>query len=150
MSPVKVRRSFADVATPPTADLTKPVLRLSLRVAGAIAWLLYAATYALSFALADMPVSMAIRAGIANALPDGLLAIAVVRLTLSRDRASLHLFTAVLLIVTAAAMKVGLLWFDMTIVQGVTFRLSKGIVAWHVFLSGLICVAVGAACTATV
>ena len=55
-----------------------------LAIAGVAAWLAYAGIYALSFGLSGMSAAVAVRAGVANALPDGLLAIALVAMMADR------------------------------------------------------------------
>ena len=152
MCPVRERRSFADAA-PAAAGATPPARSGPggpLSLAATAAWLLYAGIYALSFGLSGAPLAMAIRAGIANAIPDGLLAIAVVAASRRIDRRRLgprrllqfHLPLAAALVTAAAAGKTLLLWVDVVILHHQAFQLSAGVVAWQVFLSTLIYTAV--------
>jgi hypothetical protein len=131
------------------ARVTRP-----LPIAAVAAWLLYAGIYALTFRLAGSPVGVAIRAGFANAIPDGLLALTCVVLSRRLDGAAgftpsralrTHLLSAAFLVPAAAAGKLFLLWFDVVLIHRERFMLAPSIVAWHVFLSALIYLAVGAA-----
>ena len=134
MFQVRVRRRFADAA------------------AFAI-WVVYASIYALSFALGGAPsIAIAIRSALANAIPDGLLGLAVHRAsrTIDRDPAAAaqlvrrHVPRAVALVALAVAGKVLLFWLDDILVARVPFQISPGILTWWVFLSALIYVTVAA------
>ena len=134
MSPVRVRRRFADAA------------------AFAV-WVVYASIYALSFALGGAPsIAVAIRAALANAIPDGLLALAVHRTSRAIDRGqaaaphlvSRHVPRAIALIGLAAAGKSFLVWLDYVLIARIPYAFSPGILAWHIFLSALIYVTVAA------
>lgn len=136
---------MAAATMPPSAASS----RIPLVIAGAAAWVLYAGAYALTFSLGGSPVSLAIRAGIANGLPDGLLAIAAVaiarRTAASRVSAPLSPYVIGLVMVAAAAGgKLFLLWLDMA-AHGQRFGVAPSVVAWQVLTSGLVYVAVAAA-----
>jgi hypothetical protein len=124
------------------------------RVAAFAAWLLYAGIYALTFRLAGSPIGVAIRAGFANAIPDGLLALTCVALSRRLDRESgfssaralrLHALWGGFLVVAAAAGKLFLIWLDFVVIHGERYVPPPSIIAWHVFLSALIYLAVAAA-----
>jgi sensor histidine kinase YesM len=148
MSPDRERRPSVD--GPAAAGPNAAGVGVSLTLAAAAGWLVYAGIYALTFALAGSPIAFAIRAGLANAIPDGLLALATLATPRKLDRGrsaarrlwGLHLSRAVVLVGCAAAGKTLLLWFDVVIVHGGAFRFSASIVAWQVFLSVLIYIAV--------
>jgi hypothetical protein len=120
-------------------------------VAAAAAWLLYAGIYAITFRLGGSSPGMAIRAGLANALPDGLLALAALRISRAVDRGHpagapfvrRHLLIGAPLIVLAAAGKMLLLWADIALHGGV-FQINPGLASWQIFLSALIYVTVAA------
>ena len=123
----------------------------ALRIAAAAAWLVYAGIYALTFGLSGMPIGLAVRGGLANAIPDGLLAVAVVVAArrIERDRSTsarsvrIQAIRAGVLVPIAGASKMLLIWLD-TLLHRQTFIFSPGVVTWHVFLSGLIYIVVAA------
>jgi Histidine kinase len=123
----------------------------SVDVATLAIWVVYATTYVVSFAFTGSPMPVAIRAALANALPDGFLALAALRGSRRIDtgdpaaprlihRYALH---GVVLVSLAAPVKSVLIWIDMVLVEGLPYQLT-GIVAWHFFLSALIYVTVSA------
>ena len=138
-----------------------PTVRLRIGRTVAIAafsgWLLYAAFYAVLFALSGSTPAMALRGALANAIPDGLLALAAFTLSRRLDGVAsaargvlrVHAPRAVLLVGLAGACKVLLLWLEATVVRGdASFHLPAGIVAWQVFISALLYVAVAASTNA--
>jgi hypothetical protein len=149
MCPDTERRSFGDANVPVSAAsrVSQP-----LTIAAAAAWLLYAGIYALTFGLSGMPIGVAVRGGLANAIPDGVLAYAAFQVSRrmnlggssSRPPLRLHALRAVALVPAAGAAKSLLIWLD-TLLHGQRFMFSPGLVTWHVFLSALIYIAVAAA-----
>jgi signal transduction histidine kinase len=124
-----------------------------LPVAAIAAWLLYGGIYALTFRLGGSTIGLALRAGLANAVPDGLLALACFALCCRLDgrvgftpasALRLHALWAGVLVAAAAGGKVLLLWLDF-VAHGQRFMLAPSVVAWQVFLSALIYLAVAAA-----
>jgi hypothetical protein len=155
MCPDKERRSFANArgvaVGKDDADVDRSMTGRPLAIAAAAVWLLYAGIYALSFGLSGSSIGVAVRGGLANAIPDGLLAFAVVAVSRRMDwgRAAsgrfvrLHSLRAAALVPAAAACKTLLIWVD-TVAHHRTFMFSPGVVTWQLFLSGLIYVAVAA------
>jgi hypothetical protein len=149
MSPDRERRPSVDRA-PAAAGGEGPGIGGFLTLAAAAAWLVYAGIYALTFALSGMPIAVAIRAGLANAIPDGLLAVATFAMSRRIDRGRgasrqllrLHVPRAIVLVGSAAAGKTALIWFDVAIVHRMAFQFTPGLGAWQVFLSALIYIAV--------
>jgi len=134
MSPDKARRRFAEV------------------VAVAV-WAVYAGIYALAFALAPgASISMAIRGALANAIPDGLLALAALRTSRALDRrdpsgahlVQSHILRGAALVALAVGTKILFFWLDSVFVARVAFGVSLGILAWQFFLSALVYVTVAA------
>ncbi len=122
-------------------------------------WLIYAAVYASVFVLSGYPAGSALRGAIANALPDGLLALVVIatarRLAWPGTGAqrffAVHAFLAPGLSLAAASLKYALLWVDVSLFgTGSEFRFNWGIAAWHLFLSLLVYVATAGAAHAQV
>jgi sensor histidine kinase YesM len=121
-----------------------------LALAAVAAWLVYAAVYALVFALAGSPIRFAVAGALANALPDALVACAAIVTSgrADRRRAStasivrLHASVAVVVMILAAGGKALLLWFDIVVLNGQPYQIVSSIVAWHLFLSGVVYVAV--------
>jgi hypothetical protein len=120
----------------------------------AAAWLIYVAIFAGVFSLSGFPASIALRGAVANALPDGLLALVVIaaarRLPWPEGKrgrfALLHAALAAGLALLATAAKTALLWLDSAIVgRGEPFRLSPAVLAWQVFISLLVYGAVAGA-----
>ena len=147
ISPDREARPFADVARPPR--LGPPVA-----IAAISAWILVIAFYALVFALAGAPIPTAIRGALANAIPDGILALVVfgAARTLDVPQAGAgrllraHAVRALLLVGLALAAKTLLLWLDVTLFRGSEpFRLVPSIIAWQIFVSALIYTASAAA-----
>jgi sensor histidine kinase YesM len=135
MSQGRVRRRFADAT------------------AFAV-WIVYASIYAITFALSPgaPSIAVAMRAALANAIPDGLLALAAHATSRAIDRGQpaaahrvrRHVPGAVALIGLAVAGKVLLFWLDYTLIARIPFQISFGILAWQIFLSALIYVTVAA------
>ena len=133
MSPGRERQRFADVA------------------AFAI-WIVYASVYAITFALSGASIPMAIRGALANAVPDGLLAVAALRGSRRFDRGDpaaprllrRYIVRGVVLVLLTAPAKSILVWIDTVIVASAQYQFSPGIIAWHFFLSALIYVTVSA------
>ena len=120
-------------------------------VAGLAAWVVYAGAYALTFSLGGMPSRVAVRAGLANGIPDGLLALAalaIARRMVGTEGAVPHPLSqaaiGAAMVALAAGGKILLLWLDVTS-HGQRFELASSIVAWQVLTSGLVYVAVAAA-----
>jgi hypothetical protein len=152
MCPDRERRPSGDGVTAAAgeANTTRAAIGASLTLAAVAGWLSYAGIYALTFGLSGAPVAMAIRAGFANAIPDGLLALAAFARSRRIDRRlaapaailGCHAPLAIGLIGAAAAAKTLLLWIDVVILHRQAFQISPGVVAWQVFLSALIYVVV--------
>ena len=152
MCPDRERRPSADgvIVAAGTGDATRFSIGASLKLAAAAAWLCYAGIYALTFRLSGASLGMAVRAGFANAIPDGLLALAAFATAqrIDRGRASpsdllrRHALLAVVLVGAAAAGKTLLLWVDVAILHRQAFDFSASVVAWQIFLSALIYVLV--------
>lgn len=126
-------------------------------IAAAGAWLIYAAIYAGVFLAAGYPAGKSIRGAIANALPDGLMGLAVIAITRRMawpgeglgPFSFAHAALAPVFAGLAAILKTGLLWVDVALMrEGEEFRLAGGIVAWQVFTSLLVYVAVAGAASA--
>jgi hypothetical protein len=124
----------------------------SAEVAAAAIWIVYASIYALSFALSGLPIAMAVRSALANAAPDGILALAALRWSRTIDRGDhaaprrlqRYVLRGLVLVILAAGAKRLLIWIDMVVILGIPFQLSPGVTAWHVFLSALIYLTVSA------
>jgi two-component system LytT family sensor kinase len=149
MCPDREPRSFAEVrVTAATMPPRAVPSRVPLLIAGGAAWVLYAGAYALTFGLGGAPISVAIRAGLANGIPDGLLAIAAAaiarRTAASRASAPTPYAIGVAMVAAAAGAKVSLIWLDMA-AHGQRFAVASSVVAWQVLTSGLVYVAVAAA-----
>ncbi|MGE5834486.1 MAG: sensor histidine kinase [Acidobacteriota bacterium] len=116
-------------------------------------WIAYASSYAITFALTGLPIWTAVRAALANSIPDALLAIAAIRISLAIDRAhsaapglvARHAPGAIPLVALAAASKGLLIWIDYVIVARTPYQFSPALVFWHTFLSALVYVTVAAA-----
>jgi two-component system LytT family sensor kinase len=116
-------------------------------------WVAYASSYAITFALSGMQISVAIRGALANSIPDALLAIAALRTSRAIDRGhpaphelvARHAPKAIVLIGLAAASKGLLLWFDYVIVARIPYQFNPALAFWHTFLSALVYVTVAAA-----
>ena len=116
-------------------------------------WIAYTSSYAITFALTGLPVWTAIRAALANSIPDAMLAIAAFRVSRAIDRGhraahglvARHAPWAALLIGVTVLIKNLLLWFDYVIVAGTRFQLNPAVIFWHTFLSALVYVTVAAA-----
>lgn len=121
-------------------------------VAALAIWVVYASTYAITFALAGSPIPFAIRGALANAAPDGILALAALRGSRRIDRGDpaaprllqRYLVRGVVLVLLTAPVKSVLVWIDTVIVATTQYQFSPGIIAWHFFLSALIYVTVSA------
>src|SRR5262245_57669845 len=123
------------------------------KVAAVAVWVVYASIYAILFALSGEPITIpvAIRSALANAIPDGLLAVAALRTSQAIDRTrpavsqlfQRHAPWAVVLIVLAGASKTLLFWID-SVVMGGRFQFNPAIVPWHIFLSALTYLSVAA------
>src|SRR5262245_39983225 len=121
---------------------TEPSAR-PLKAAALAGWLAYVAIYAVLFELQGAGLSIAIRAALANGLPDGLLAIAVVGLARRDPRRQATV--GPLLLALAGAGKWGLFWIEARLVRGEpSFDMPAGILGWQVFLSVLVYVIVAA------
>lgn len=124
----------------------------SAEVAAAAIWIVYASIYALTFGLSGSSIAMAIRGALANAIPDGLLALATLRTSRTIDpggpaEPSLlrrYALRGALLITLAGAAKALLLWIDVVVVMGEPYQVGPGVTAWQFFLSGLIYVTIAA------
>lgn len=125
----------------------------SAEVIAVAAWVVYAGIYAIAFALAPgASISMAIRGALANAIPDGLLALAALRTSRAVDRrypAGTHLIRrhaprAVALVALAVGLKLLFFWLDSVFVARTAFQISLAILAWQIFLSALVYVTVAA------
>lgn len=159
MCPKKERLSFTDV-TSAGAESASGVARarigLHAVLAAISAWAFLVAVYAFIFALSPtLTLSRAIRGGLANGIPDGLLALAVFRIArrLDAPRARFrsliagHLLRGLVFVGCASTAKTVFLWADVTLFGSKEpFRLFAGVVAWQVFVSTLIYVASAAAC----
>lgn len=126
----------------------------SAATASAAAWLIYTAIYAVVFVLSGFSAPIALRGAIANALPDGLLGLAVIAATRrvawrETGRWRFHLAHAALapsFAALATGAKTALLWADVAVMRdGQEFRLDGGILAWQVFTSLLVYVGVAGA-----
>jgi hypothetical protein len=114
-------------------------------VAAVAVWVVYASVYALTFALFGNSISMAIRGALANALPDGLLALAAFNASRVIDQTNPplsrlfqhHAPRAVVMIALAAVGKAMLLWVDAVLIMRTRFELNPGIIPWHALLSAL-------------
>ena len=121
-----------------------------LTVTAAAAWLVYAAVYALVFALSGASIRFAVSGAAANALPDALVVLAAISTSRRADRrraaavsaVRAHAPLALPVIGLAAAGKSLLIWFDATVVAGQPYQFSPGLVPWHLFLSAVMYVAV--------
>ncbi len=116
--------------------------RRSADVAAIAIWLVYASIYALTFVLGGGGAWMAIRAALANAIPDGFLALAALKLTRSTDPAAPHVIRryvmwGIVLVAIAAAFKALLLLLDFLLVVGTPYDVSPAVVTWQTFLSAL-------------
>src|SRR5262245_10884526 len=80
-----------EMAQQPFAELQRPAegggSRRPLWIAGFSAWLPYLAIYAILFDLSGASLPDALRGALANGIPDGLLALAVVRMARKLDAA---------------------------------------------------------------
>jgi hypothetical protein len=120
-------------------------------VAAVAVWVVYASVYALTFALFGDSITMAIRGALANALPDGLLALAAFNASRAIDATNPplsrlfqhHAPRAIVMIALAAVGKAMLLWVDQVLIMRTRFELNPGIIPWHALLSALtyVCVA---------
>src|SRR5262245_54739962 len=120
----------------------------SLAAAGFfVAWLIYVAIFAGVFSFSGISPAMALRGAVANALPDGLLALAVIAATnrlswpeTDRWRFSLlNIALAATFAILATAAKTALLWLDSLVVgRPEPFRLSPPVIAWQIFISLLV------------
>ena len=123
----------------------------SVDVAAVAIWVVYATTYAVTFALTGASIPIAIRAALANALPDGFLALATLRTSRRIDHGDpaaprllqRYAWFGVVLVSLAAPAKSLLIWIDMVLIQGLPYQIT-GIILWHFFLSALIYVTVSA------
>ena len=106
--------------------------------------MLLVAVYAALFALSGYPIPLAIRGALANAVPDGLLALAVFATARKLDgpRAGarrlllVHVLGAFGMVGLAFVAKTILFWIDVTVIRGDdSFRLVAGVVGWQTFLS---------------
>jgi sensor histidine kinase YesM len=121
-------------------------------VAAVAVWIGYAGVYALVFGLSGTSIWMAIRGALANAIPDGLLALAAFNASRAIDAThpapsrvfQRHAPRAVVLIALAAAGKPMLFWVDMVLIMGGRFQISPAIIPWYFFLSLLTYVSVAA------
>jgi len=147
MFPDRGPRPFTDVAR-------RPRLGPPVAIAAISAWVLVIAFYAVVFALSGAPIPIAIRGALGNAIPDGLLALAVFGTArrLDAPQAGMgrllraHAVRALLLVGLAFTAKTLLLWVDMTLFGSKDpFRLVPSIVAWQIFVSTLIYTASAAA-----
>src|SRR5262245_50184991 len=156
MCPEKEPRSSTDTLRAMTGLRDRSVRvapRLHLLIASIAAWFLYTAIYAVTFALSGASVADAIRGALANGIPDGLLALAVLATARRLDRPGSggggllrrHAPWGVLLVGLAFALKTLLLYVDVTLVRGPgSYRFGAQIAAWQIFLSGLIYLSVSA------
>ena len=130
MSPDKVRRRSVEAA-----------------VATVAAWLAYSGMFALTFSLAGSPFWAAIRGGLINSIPDGVMALAARAwsrrsgLTGGSPFAPLR---ALLFVGCAAGGKFFLLWLEF-VVHHMPFNVAPSLIAWQTFMSALIYVTVTAA-----
>jgi hypothetical protein len=123
-----------------------------LTLAGVAVWLVYAGIYVLAFAFYDPSLGNAFRGGLANAIPDGVLAIAALAVSRRIDRGPRvpglavreYARFAAFLVPAAAGSKVALLWLEAIFIRRAAFDISPGAVIWHFFLSGLTYVSVTA------
>jgi len=126
-------------------------------VALCAAWLACVGIYAVLFSLTGFPFAFALRGALANGIPDGLLALVVLRAARRMDAARdtplcllrSHLPRAALFVGLALAGKSFLLWIEFILVRGDThYRIVAGIVGWHLFISVLVYLAATAAAQA--
>src|SRR5262245_8510447 len=122
-----------------------------VETAAVAVWIAYASVYAITFAFTGLSIPVAIRGAFANAVPDGLLALAALKTSrlIDRDRPAVHELLprhaarGIVLITLAGALKILLLWVD-TIVARQPFHYNAGITTWQIFLSALVYVTVAA------
>jgi hypothetical protein len=152
MSRETVQPRSADAAPPLESALRTPVV-----VALVAAWLACVGIYAVLFSLTGFPFALALRGALANGIPDGLLALVVLRAARGMDRVRdtplgllrTHAPRAALLVGLALAGKSFLLWIEFILVRGDThYRIVAGIVGWHLFISVLVYIAAAAAAQA--
>ena len=124
-----------------------------VETAAVAVWIAYTSSYAITFALSGMAISIAVRGALANSIPDALLAIAAFSTSRAIDRGrpapqellARHAPKAAGLIGLAAASKGVLLWVDYVIVARMPYQFNPALAFWHVFLSALVYVTVAAA-----
>jgi hypothetical protein len=120
-------------------------------VAALAIWVVYATTYVVVFLLSGYTIAFAIRGSLANALPDGFLALAALRWSRRIDRGDpaapgllrRYALRGVLLVCLAAPAKTLLIWIDAALIEGQSYE-PNAIMAWHFFLSAVIYVTVAA------
>jgi hypothetical protein len=152
MCPDRERRSSAEAA-PEAGEGVRPGIDRPAAVAAISGFVLYEAVYTLVFALSGFAVPVAIRAAIANGVPDGLLALGAFaasrRIDATRAPARrllrAHALPACLLVALAFGGKTLLLFLEMVLFRREgTFRVAAGIAVWQLFLSALAYLAVAA------